>query len=130
MDRLNTIFLFVLAGMMICCKTRKTSKSLFRVPYLVAWNEDTVLTRQISFQSSGRFLYTISHKDSSRKEVNIFYDGTYNNTNDTIFLSFNKASRSHNIKNYLVKEMSGGYLIQYFNDNRERVFLRIVPTRL
>jgi hypothetical protein len=50
------------------------------------------------------------------------YIGEYTGAVDTIFLRFRPAPPA--ISSYLVKEISGGYLIQTFPSIAKRIFLR------
>jgi len=92
----------------------------------IAWNEDTTLSYQFAVYKDNRFSYVITKKDSL-SEKNESYYGDFTNTPDTLFLDFHKNIKPQGIVNYLIKEGSGNYFIQYFTDGRNRMFLRIKP---
>jgi hypothetical protein len=104
-----------------CSKNR-----LYRnaVPLLVAWNEDTVNNYQLILLENKSFSYSIIKKegDLSKEEG---CRGTFILASDSILLSFDKNKNDLQITDYLVREGSGGYLIQYFKNSSDRIFLRI-----
>jgi hypothetical protein len=84
----------------------------------LAWNEDTINEYRISLYYDQTFSYGVR---DSKKRVTQYY-GLYTISPDTIFLSF--KAKEPPMCPYLVKELSGTYLIQYFLDGRKRMFLR------
>ena len=68
-------------------------------------------------------MYTIIKKDGNR-ELRDFYHGTYNYALDRFDLIYINGSPP-GVTNYLIKEASGNYFIQYFTNDKNRMFLRI-----
>jgi len=85
---------------------------------MICWNEDTANDYRFAMTKGTRFIYSICHKQ---------YTGTFYAKDkkhiDTIYLKF-KGSKPTGLCNYLVLEASGNYLIQYFTDDKKRIFLR------
>lgn len=108
-----------------CNKKVNPVYSLDGMPYLLAWNEDTILSYQVALFRSGRFAYTIGQRNGRGEVDKAYYSGHFRNTADTVYLHFKHNSGPRRSADYLVREMSGRYLIQFFLDGRKRVFLRI-----
>ncbi len=127
----NTFLIFSLVTIVLLasCKTNKSSSSKTENDYenisLFAWNEDSIHSYQLALTKDNRFLYTITKMDSVKKEE--YYHGIILNqpSLDTIFLRYDGNIRPHGLTNYLIKEVSGGYLIQAFENDVKRLFLRI-----
>lgn len=123
------IFSFLTIVLLTSCRTNKSSLNKKLKNYqnisLLAWNEDTIHSYQFALTKDKRFLYTIIKKDSVKSEE--FYHGTFLNqpSFDTIFLKYDRNIRPNGVTNYLIREVSGGYLIQPFENNSKRIFLRI-----
>jgi len=79
------------------------------------------------FLKNHRYDYKISYGNQQQEEKREFYHGSWQYRNDTLFLYYSKNAPS-GMANYLVKEATGGWLIQFFTDGRNRIFLR-VPRR-
>jgi len=110
--------------LLAACNSHRWNKSSYFVwsaTYL-AWNEDTVTPYKIALFKDNTFLYTtrdtINHKIKTTG-----YGGYFRWSADTIYLLF-KGRTEAPMCDYLVREASGQYLIQYFKDQRKRMFLR------
>lgn len=138
--RLLTTLLIIIAVSLACKSSGKAGSGFARghvkdgsneidefmqIVYL-AWNEDTVLTWQFNLYRDKGFLYTIHRQDSISGEIRPYsYRGKVKETADTLFLIYKGRKPSEKLTNFLVKEMSGSYLIQYFTDDPvRRMFLR------
>lgn len=123
------ILFFLTIVLLTSCRTNKSSSNKTIKNYqdisLLAWNEDTIHSYQIAITKDNKFLYTIIKKDSVKSEE--YYHGTFSNqpSFDTIFLKYHRNIRPNGATNYLIREVSGGYLIQPFENNAKRIFLRI-----
>ncbi len=93
----------------------------------LAWNEDSTLPRQFNFYRDSGFLYTIHHRDSSTGEIRPYsYQGKVRETSDTLYLIYNGQKPPEPLAGFLVKEISGNYLIQYLSSDRSgRMFFGI-----
>jgi hypothetical protein len=120
MNRLIYVFFAVIVGLLAGCSSEKL---IYKDIKMVAWNEDTVNNYEIVFTKKNRFFYTIIHKDNL-KESKEEYTGKLSHGTDRIYLLFNGA-RPVDQRIYLVKEASGNYLIQYFTNDKKRIFLRL-----
>jgi hypothetical protein len=128
------IYVTLLASMMITvvnsCTTRKITfndKGDFELP-LYAWNQDTVRTWQFALTRRNTFSYCISSKAPDL--VNC-YSGKVDEAvnSDTIFLKYKRGIKPPHVVPYLIREVSGNYLVQPFGDNSQRIFLRISKRR-
>lgn len=92
---------------------------------LLAWNEDTIHTYQFALIKGNKFRYTILHRGRAKNEE--YYSGTFSNppSLDTIFLKYDRDIRPKGMTNYLIREVSGEYLIQPFDNDTKRLFLRL-----
>ena len=90
---------------------------------MVAWNEDSVNNYHIVFTKEKKFTYTIIHKDNL-KETKEHYTGMISPGTDRVYLLF-EGPRPADLCIYLVKVASGHYLIQYFTNDKKRIFLRV-----
>jgi hypothetical protein len=120
MNRLIYLFFAVVVSLLASCSSKKLTYQDIK---LVAWNEDTVNNYHIVFTKENKFYYTIIHKDNL-KETKEHYTGKLSHGTDRIYLLF-KGSRPVDQCIYLVKEASGNYLIQYFTNDKKRIFLRV-----
>ena len=126
----NIFITFLLTIVLLTgCKTNKSSLSnkagkSNQEMILLAWNEDTIHSYLFAVTEDNKFYYTIINKDSL--EVKEYYHGTLSkrSSSDTLFLEYSKNRRPYGAKNYLVREVSGNYLIQPFDSSSKRIFLR------
>lgn len=128
--RLHPFVLFCLMIFILtACGSSKSSSDKIKKRYqdisLLAWNEDTVHSYQFALTKDNKFLYTIINNANLKSEE--FYHGTLSNQSfyDTIFLKYDRDTRPEGLTNYLIREASGGYLIQPFENVAKRFFLRI-----
>jgi hypothetical protein len=126
----SSVILFCLTiVLLISCKTDRSSSNKTRTSYqdiwLLAWNEDTVHSYRFAMTKNRKFLYTIIKNDSVKTTE--YYHGTFLNqlSVDTIFLKYDRNIRPGGATNYMIREVSGQYLIQPFENNVTRIFLRI-----
>lgn len=94
---------------------------------MIAATDDTTLNYAIAIFRHHRFAYTITYENQQPNARREFYGGTWSYRSDTLFLDYHKKAPP-GVADYLVKEFTGGWLIQFFTDGRPRVFLR-VPRR-
>jgi len=92
----------------------------------VAWNEDTLNSYHIVAFSNNTFYYGIRIVDSSGKESQTAYIGRIKYDKDGVYLRFKGKDNHNDLAPYLVAEVSGDYLIQYFNSSSKRYFLRFL----
>ena len=129
MTHSSFIFSFLTIVLLTSCRTDKPSSNKTIKSYqdisLLAWNEDTIHSYQFAMTKDKKFQYTIINKDSIKTEE--YYHGTFSNQQsfDTIFLKYDRDIRPNGVTNYVIREVSGGYLIQPFEKNTKRIFLRI-----
>lgn len=129
MNHFPFILSFLAGTFFVSCNTNKSlsEKAVKKgnSVSLIAWNEDTLQRYQIALTKSNEFLYTIIRRDSVKSEK--YYRGTfsYHPSADTIFLKYKKNSQPEGATNFLIREASGGYLIQIFENSAKRIFLRI-----
>lgn len=90
---------------------------------VIAATDDTVHSYAIMILKNHRFAYTITDKSQELAIKREFYHGTWQYRTDTLFLHYLKK-RPLGVADYLVKETTGGWLIQFFTDGRTRIFLR------
>ncbi|MHA4811670.1 hypothetical protein ACX0G9_26475 [Flavitalea flava] len=90
----------------------------------IAFYEDSVISIQYTTFRHNVFEYAIVHKGIKKKLSPEFYDGHFRIVGDSIYLDFQKDIRPSYLPEYLIKEMTGQYIIQYFTDGRKRIFLR------
>jgi hypothetical protein len=90
---------------------------------IIAATDDTVHGYAIMILKSHRFAYTITDGTQQPTVKREFYHGTWQYQTDTLFLHYLKK-RPLGVADYLVKETTGGWLIQFFTDGRARIFLR------
>ncbi|MBO9564852.1 MAG: hypothetical protein J7621_18900 [Niastella sp.] len=134
MFRISTLLLVIVICAAACSTGNKASspKVSGDIPYermwdivYLAWNEDTELTWQFSLYKDDRFLYTINRRENDTGVIrSYFYEGKVRNSTDTLYLTYKKDRPTEKITDFMVKEMSGNYLIQHFTDTTKRVFLR------
>ena len=116
------------------CTNSKTASQTSQKSYIgeriVAWNEDTIVTCQFALRRDYKFAYLISALDTNGKVTQTTYKGTVKLLDDKIFLLYHQNIRPANVQSFLIKEVSGDYLIQDFTDGRKRMYLRIAyPSR-
>jgi len=122
--RYHYLFISIFVFMLFSCSSPKTAAN-HEPPLLVAWNEDTVNNYQITLMRNKNFYYSVITKQADSLRHPKSYKGTYHFAEDSVLLHFNSDYGSGELAPYLIKEASGNYLIQYFTDNRSRMFLRI-----
>ena len=117
-------YLLLLAVLASCTVSRKSRQHLssLQIAY-TALNEDTVLSFQFIRAIDGRFFYTASSTDSCGVVQQHHYSGQVRDTRDTLYLQYRKVQPSARMPAYLVKEISGSFLIQIFTDDSSRVFM-------
>lgn len=115
--------------LLTACGSSKSSSSKKYISYqeisLLAWNEDTIHSYQFALTKDHKFRYTILNNEGAKSKE--YYFGTFSNipTLDTIFLKYNRDIRPKGFASYLIKESSGSYLIQPFENDTKRIFLRL-----
>jgi hypothetical protein len=92
---------------------------------LLAWNEDSVNNIIFSIGRSNSFNYTITTHDLGKTKTN-YYKGTWNKSNDTIFLYYNNSNVPISFKHFLLLESQGHYLIQRIDNYQNHIYLRIM----
>jgi hypothetical protein len=125
--RLSVITIISLTLLTACSTLQGRKDNVYDSHNIVgmAWNQDTVNPYRIIFYKNNAFSYTVQTSPKPKiQEINI-YEGTYTISPDTVYLTF-KDKRKPLMCDYLIQEMSGGYFIQYFRDNRPRMLLRKV----
>ncbi len=124
MVRISMLFIIVILFLSACNTiSKKKSKDPFYF-FSAAWNEDSVLPYQIWFSKDQHFKYTITHRDINLGIVKEHYSGTFIKVVDTIYLKYRHNKAPQQLQSFLIKEISGNYLIQNNLDNSRRVFLR------
>ena len=125
------IFLLVsIMGGIACSYTNKLDKQGRNTAKInedlidVAWNDDTVMVYQLAMLKRDRFLYVVSRKDETGNIKRIVYNGIIKYATDTFYLVYDDEIPA-DLTNYLVLEISGHYLIQYFKNSSQRIFMRI-----
>ena len=113
--------------LLIAC-TSKKAMNIHPDPLLVAWNEDSINSYQITMLENRNFYYAIVHEENGIRKVKSF-NGTYKISADSILLSYSSVLKPPGLADHLIKEASGNYVIQFFTDNRARMFLRIQKPR-
>lgn len=128
-EMIRTTCIFVIMSLLIACKSTKTStRSQKKVNFfdliLLAWNEDTVNSYQFAVATDLKFYYKIVLHDSLKVEFN--YGGVISRRSsfDTLFLEYDKRGKPLGLSEYLVKEVSGTYFIQFFDNSSKQIFLR------
>jgi len=98
----------------------KTKRKLF-----VAWNEDTLNSYHLIAFADHTFYYGIRIIDSSGNESQRVYVGKIKYEDESIYLKFKGKNPPEDLNPVLIREVSGTYLIQYFNNSKTRYFLRL-----
>lgn len=127
MIRRYYMLFFIVAYGSFGCSSKKTT-SIHEPPIMVAWNEDTVNSYQLILNQNMNFFYAVVKKEADNLKHPKTYKGTFKLSGDSILLNFNKDFYADELAEYLIKEASGNYLIQYFKNNNNRMFLRIQRT--
>ena len=107
---------------MTACSRKKINVHINLV--LKAWNEDTINVYQLTLLENKNFAYAIIKKEGDTRRTKGF-TGIYKFSSDSILLTYDKNKYSPEITDYLIREASGDYLIQYFKNSTDRMFLRI-----
>ena len=123
-------FLIAIAALLLCSCARqaqlpnvekyKTKRKLF-----VAWNEDTLNSYHLIAFADRTFYYGIRKIDSLGNESQRAYVGKIKYEDESIYLKFKGKNPPEDLNPILIKEVSGTYLIQYFNNSKARYFLRL-----
>jgi hypothetical protein len=121
---LRAALLFILAATIFTACLHHSVPFHTGYPHLVAATDDTSLNYATTILPNGRFLYMITHRSQQNAIQRDHYNGTWEYRSDTVFLHYHKR-KPPGLTDYLVKEITGGWLIQFFTDGRSRVFLRI-----
>jgi len=132
MTKLISILLIITA--FTACANSNASNEVFRKYYnkeqIIAWNEDTIMTCQFEIRSHSNFTYLVSTLDSNGIKRQKIYNGTFKFSDDKIFLRYHHDIKPANVQNFLIREITGQYLIKDFTDGRKRMYLRIFyPSR-
>lgn len=90
----------------------------------VAWNEDTVYSFQLSLAKDKSFVYTFPDTEKPGKLKHYYGMVCSLASRDTLNLCFGNNKVPAGLHSYLLREVSGTYLIQTFTDKRPRVFMR------
>ncbi|GGH65021.1 hypothetical protein HNQ91_002171 [Filimonas zeae] len=92
----------------------------------IAWNEDTVNTCQLVMFKTGAFTYVIPTGVGNRHRM--YYTGKVYSAShkDTIYLCYKHNKVPPGFTSYLIRDVSGSYLIQKYTSKEERLFLRKV----
>jgi hypothetical protein len=114
---------FVLIILLSSCY-RKSVPGREDFPAMVAMTDDTIRNYAIAILQKHRFAYTIIYNNQQPTAKRDYYDGTWRYHSDTLFLHYYNKS-PEGMTDYLVKEFTGGWLIQFFTDGRPRIFLRV-----
>ena len=117
------ISLFISFSLLSSC-SRSAHVSIHLPTYLVALNEDSLNTHQITLLQNYNFYYAIIKKVDNSKQVESF-KGTFKISADSIFLNYNKTEYSPETTDYLFWDSSKTYLIQDFKSGQPRIFLQI-----
>ena len=86
---------------------------------MLAWNEDTINDCRVVLYRDRTFSYGVRNGNQKATQ----YYGRYAFSADTIYLLFRGTQPP--MCPYLIREISGSYLVQYFKDGRRRIFLRL-----
>ena len=114
------LFIIVISSLAICLACRNPSIGRdAHITTLVAWNEDSVNSVKLVLYKGNEFYYDIAAQSKEPKH----FTGHYKMINDTIFLTYLHNNRPEGFTDYIIKEVSGGYLIQHYAGNR--MFLRL-----
>lgn len=122
------IFSFLIICMLLSCnrQSQLTRTLTSHDIVLWAWNQDTVHSYAIAILKGRRFSYTICETDSVHRTEK-YYNGTLRYVSDTLFLTYEK-NKPTGLTDFLVREVSGHYLIQSFTNGNKRIFLRVQPS--
>jgi len=115
---LPSIVMLILLG----CTSRKPINYYDYSPIIIAVNDDTINCFEFVMMRNNHFSYSIRKDSSTDKQ---YYHGivSLKQNTDTIYLNYYKNQKPVGLKNYLVREISGLYLIQFFDSSSKRVFL-------
>ena len=113
-----------------CSNSKYTGAKSNKSERYIAWNEDTIVTCQFAVRTDYKFAYLISTLDSSGKLTQKIYNGIVKFQDEKIHLFYDRNIKPANVQSYLIKKITGDYLIQDFTDGRKRMYLRIAyPSR-
>ena len=88
----------------------------------IAWKDDSSVSYQLVLCTENKFGYAIVERTAAGERKK-FYCGTYKHNWDTVFLTYNKNRRPPHITEYLIWATPRTYLIQFFQDKPEEMFL-------
>jgi hypothetical protein len=117
-----SVFLFVFGLFASCYNKAVPIYEPFRP--MIAATDDTIHNYAIMVLKNHRFAYTITYGNQLPDAKREFYHGSWKYRTDTLFLRYSKKTPS-GMAGYLVKEVTGGWMIQFFTDGRTRIFLRV-----
>jgi hypothetical protein len=111
----------------VSCKAGRESRRYSSIthPAYTAFDEDSLVSFQFVSLKDGRFFYTLGNRDSCGAAQLHHYYGKVRDTPDTLYLRYRKQQPPAGMPAYLVKEISGSYLIQTFTDSSRRVFMYV-----
>jgi hypothetical protein len=125
----SSLFLALLFSFIFTSCHSKAAPTNGNFPPMIAASDDTIHNYAIGIFQHHRFAYTITYGNQLPDATREFYHGTWQYRSDTLFLHYHKK-RPPGMTDYLVKEITGGWLIQFFTDGRPRVFLRVPRRRI
>jgi len=133
MTKLISILLIITA-VLTAYSNSKTSNQTVRKSYnkdrIIAWNEDTIMTCQFTMRNHYKFTYLVTTLDSNNNKTQKIYNGTVKLSDDKIFLLYHLDIKPANVQSFLIREVTGNYLIQDFTDGRKRMYMRVAyPSR-
>jgi len=107
-----------------CNSLAKGRRSYDRRNYTLAWNEDTVNSYQLVLFDNETFSYQIATADSVQNKA-FSFSGEYALERDTLILKYRSGSIPEGLSPRLVVEASGNFFIQYFLNDKRRIYMRI-----
>jgi hypothetical protein len=119
---LSSFFLLAFCSVIASCHHKAVSIYGGHFPPVAA-TDDTVQNYAIALFRDHRFAFTITHANQ-RPVIREYYHGAWLYRSDTLVLHYHQKG-PEGMANYLVKEITGGWLIQVFTDGRSRIFLRV-----
>src|SRR5438046_1012443 len=102
--------------------TNKHRKALRTDFEMLAWNEDTVYPSYIKFFRNASFIYIITDTNGRHAA-----EGKAHYVNDTFHLDFSRMPAPNMMRDFLITEATGQYLIQLSSGKCPRLVLRIWP---
>ena len=93
----------------------------------VAQTDDTTDLFQFLIKKDGRFFYITRRNDKVGNRLTKYYSGQGTISGDTIYLNYKRKRKPNEFENYLIIEISGGWLMQPQINEAKRIFLRRYP---